>query len=415
MTTTSLTREPLDSVTAPTAPDRPHAPRPRYPLGWLRGMAALFVVLFHAYQHNRTGPEWTWPWSGAAHQAMLGTDLFVDMFFVLSGLVLWLPVARACVDGYGGRPGRVLLLRRMARLMPLYYTIVLIVWATTNPSLPGHWQDLVTHLTFTHVYSDEYIFWTNGPAWSLAVEFHFYVLMALAVPLVNAAVSRLESRRARLAVACALPALSIAIGVAYLLWATVLTTQDAENWSIWFSPLSRGADFGLGMALAVVVAAGVRLGRPARVMLGVLGIGALAVMVMTRPTSMPGLSEWWHPMYSAAVVVALAGVVLHEGPWSKTFEWRPLVWIGTLGYGVYLIHEPVMRFLGHLGLLPEARPGSFFLVTAVLVAVPSIALAWLSSRTLEPAGLRLLATIDKRGRSRNYYDHLVEEELPERV
>ncbi len=78
--------------------------------------------------------------------------------------------------------------------------MVLVVWALTNPSLPGHWQDLLLHLTFTHVYSDEFIFWTDGPAWSLAVEFHFYVLMALSVPLVHAAVRRASSRRARLAI-----------------------------------------------------------------------------------------------------------------------------------------------------------------------------------------------------------------------
>ena len=72
---------------------------PRYPLGWLRALAAFSVVFFHAYQHNRTGAEGTWPWSGSAHQLMTGTDLFVDMFFVLSGLVLWLPIARAAAAG----------------------------------------------------------------------------------------------------------------------------------------------------------------------------------------------------------------------------------------------------------------------------------------------------------------------------
>ena len=151
----------------PSAPDagssRPS--RPLFPLGWLRGLAALAVVWFHAYQNNRTGAGWAWPWSGTAHQLMLGTDLFVDLFFVLSGLVLWLPVARSVVDGEPGRSGRLLLYRRLARLLPLYLTMVLVVWAVTNPVFPGHWQDLVLHLTFTHVYSDTYIFWTNGPAW----------------------------------------------------------------------------------------------------------------------------------------------------------------------------------------------------------------------------------------------------------
>jgi peptidoglycan/LPS O-acetylase OafA/YrhL len=59
-----------------------------FPLTWLRGLAALVVVLFHAYQFNRSGPEAAWPWSGLGHRLMLGSDLFVDMFFVLSGLVL---------------------------------------------------------------------------------------------------------------------------------------------------------------------------------------------------------------------------------------------------------------------------------------------------------------------------------------
>ncbi|GAA1126169.1 acyltransferase [Nocardioides aquiterrae] len=337
---------------------------------------------------------------------MLGTDLFVDMFFVLSGLVLWLPAARSCVDGTTGRPGRVLLLRRMARLLPLYYAIVLVVWAATNPALPGHWQDLLLHLSFTQIYSDRYIFWTDGPAWSLAVEFHFYLLMALAVPLVNAAAARTPGRRGRIGVASALPALCAAIGAGYLLWATVLTEHDETAWSVWFAAPSRGVDFGLGMGLAVLIAAGVRLGPAARRMLGVAGLAGLGVLVMTRPFDVPAASEWWHPLYSLAVVTLLAGVVLHEGPWSRWFDWRPLAFVGTLGYGVYLIHEPVMRYAGHVGLLPDPRPGWFFVWTAVVVAVPSLALAWVSSRTLEPAGLRLLATMDRRGRPRDYYDHL---------
>jgi peptidoglycan/LPS O-acetylase OafA/YrhL len=198
------------------------------------------------------------------------------------------------------------------------------------------------------------------------------------------------------------------IGVGYLLWATVLTTQDAENWSVWYSAPSRGVDFALGMGLAVLVAAGVRLGRAARLALGLGGLLALAGLVLTRPIDVPELSEWWHPLYAGAVATLLAGLVLHEGPWSRAFDWKPLAFVGSLGYGVYLIHEPVMRFMGSHGLLPDARPGAFFLVTAVLVAVPAMALAWLSSRTLEPAGLRLLATMDRSGRPRDYYEHVTD-------
>jgi peptidoglycan/LPS O-acetylase OafA/YrhL len=335
---------------------------------------------------------------------MLGTELFVEMFFVLSAFVLWLPIARTAIEGRSARPGRVLLFRRMSRLAPLYVTVVLMVWALTNPTLPGHWQDLVLHLTFTQVYSDQFIFWANGPAWSLAVEFHFYVLMALCVPLVNAGVRRVRSRAARLAVVSGLPVLLVAGGLLYLAWATVWSPVEPDNWSVLFSPLSRAADFGVGTALAVITAAGVRLPGWARGSTAVLGLAALGGLVATRPIALIG--EWWHPAYSVAIALALTAIVLHDGPWPAVLGWRPLAWVGGLGYGIYLIHEPVMRVLGDQGLLPAARPGAWFLLTALLVAVPTAALAWLSSHTVERAGARLATTIDRRGRPRDYYAHL---------
>ena len=127
-------------------------------------------------------------------------------------------------------------------------------------------------------------------------------------------------------------------------------------------------------------------------------------LVSQRPFVLVG--EWWHPAYALAIAVALTSIVLHDGPWPAFLESRALAWIGGLGYGIYLIHEPVMRVLGSHGLLPEARPGGWFLLTAAIVAVPTVLLAWLSSRTIEPAGARLTATIDREGKPRDYYAHL---------
>lgn len=398
MSTTTLPR-PSPAATGGTPA------RTTYPLGWLRALAALAVVLFHGYQQSRYGPDAAWPLDGVGHQLMTGTDLFVDMFFVLSGLVLWLPVVRTALEGRVGRPGRVLLYRRMARLLPLYYSVVLVVWATTNPVLPGHWVDLVTHLTFTHVYSDEYIFWTDGPAWSLAVEFHFYVLVALTVPLVHRAVTRVGSRAARLGVVATLPVLLVLVSTAYLGWATTAGV-DPTNWSVWFSPLSRAGDFGIGMLLATAAAAGVRLRRPARVAAALLGTGGLVALVLARPVDTP-VGEWWHPLYASAIAVALAAIVLHDGPWARPLQWRPLAWLGGLGYGIYLIHEPVMRVLDAQGLLPGPGAGLGFVGVGLVVAVPSVALAWLSARTVEAGGLKVLATLQRDGSRREYYPHLL--------
>ncbi len=378
----STTQARTDAPPVPTSTTG--TPVRRYPLGWLRGVAALVVVVFHGYQHQRYGDTYQWPLTGTVHELFMSADLFVDLFFVLSGLVLWLPIAQAVIDGVSIRSGRVLLYRRMARLLPLYLAVVLLVWSLTNPTAPGHWVDLVTHLTFTHVYSDTYIFWTNGPAWTLAIEFHFYVLVALSVPVLNRVAARAATRGQRLGVASALPVALVTAGAAYLVWATLLSGAAAE---------------------AVVAAAGVRLGTAPRAALLLAGLGLTVGLVLSRPVGSP-LAEWWHPMYAAALTLALAHVVLHDGPWARWMSWAPLVWLGGLGYGIYLIHEPVLRFLGSLGLYAEPGPGWSWLVVSALVAVPSVLLAWVSARTVEAAGLRLLATMRPDGSPRDYYDHL---------
>lgn len=387
--------------------------RPMFPLGWLRGLAAIAVLVVHAYMWNRTGPTGVWPYSGVGHQLMYGVDMFVDMFFVLSGFVMWLPLAAAALSGRKGRSGLLTLAKRLARILPLYWVICIVVWAFSNPNLPGHWQDLALHLSFTHIYSDEYIFWTNGPAWTLAVEFHFYVIVALLTPLVHRAAVRARSTDERIALALGVPVLAIVVGITYTAYVVHVARPAVTDWSMTFSPLGKASDFGIGMVLAVVTVAGIRLPRSTRAACAIVGAGLVLALALTRPIDQ--LQQmWWHPAYSASIALFMVSIVLHDGPWPRILSWGPLAWIGGLGYGIYLIHEPAMRWVGSMGLLPERAPGNLFWLTAVIVAVPSIALAWISANTIELIGVKLLATVDKRGRPRNYYPHLPTQAPPSR-
>ncbi|MFW6773380.1 acyltransferase family protein [Nocardioides sp. CPCC 205120] len=379
--------------------------RAMYPLGWLRGIAALAVVLVHAYMWNRTGPTQAWPLEGVGHQLMYGVDMFVDMFFVLSGFVMWLPLAAAALSGRPGRSGALTLAKRLARILPLYWVLTIIVWSWSNPNLPGHWKDLVLHLTFTHVYSDEYIFWTNGPAWTLAVEFHFYVLVALLTPLIHRAVTKARTKDDRIALALGVPLLMIVVGLLYIAWLTQVRRPEVTDWSLVFSPVGKATDFGIGMLLAVFTVAGIRLSRPVRAACAILGSTFVLALVIVRPIDTLQ-QEWWHPAYALGVAVFMASIVLHGGPWPRVLSWGPLAWVGGLGYAIYLTHEPVMRWVGSMGLLPDRAPGYVFLLTAVIVAIPTIFVSWLSAHTVELIGVQLLATVDKNGRPRNYYPHL---------
>jgi peptidoglycan/LPS O-acetylase OafA/YrhL len=138
-----------------------------------------------------------------------------------------------------------------------------------------------------------------------------------------------------------------------------------------------------------------------------LGLSALLALVVARPET--AAMHWWPTLYALALGVALSAIVLHRGPWARALTEPTLAWLGGLGYGIYLIHEPVLRLANHWGLTPDPQPGPAFLATAVLVAVPTIVLAWVSSRTVETAGLRLATLVDREGRSRDYYPHLATE------
>ncbi|HYN73034.1 MAG TPA: acyltransferase [Nakamurella sp.] len=390
--------------------------RGRYPLDALRAIAAVGVLAFHAYQNNRfTGTD-TYPWTGLPHELMLSSDALVDLFFVISGFVLWLPVARAALDGRPQRPGRVLLLRRAARLVPLYLVVVLVVWLISNPQMSAaYWNDLLLHLTFTQVYSDHYIFWTVGPAWTLAVEFHFYLLIAVTVPLLAWWIRRSTNRRARMAGALALPAVMTAAGVAWLTWAIHLSPQPGDAWAVWFGPLAKAPIFALGLFLAVLVAAGRRLEK--RKQRATLSGGAAAVILAGTllRSSLPGqTSQWLDLAFGLAAAAFVATIVMTDGPPLRWLNWKPLVRLGILSYSIYLLHEPVMRLARYAGILPE--PGSSWGVPATfaVVLVATVALAMVTYPMIEQYGMKLLDMFGPDGRRKSYYDHGIDEARPAR-
>ena len=104
--------------------------------------------------------------------------------------------------------------------------------------------------------------------------------------------------------------------------------------------------------------------------------------------------------------VALASIVLHDGPWARGLTEPTLAWLGGLGYGIYLIHEPVMRVAASWGLLPDAQPGSMFLVTAVAGRRTHHRAGVAQLAHGRGGGLRIATLIDRNGVARDYYPHL---------
>ncbi len=242
--------------------------RVTYPLTWLRGVAALAVLVFHAYQNNRTGSRPA-PGPGPAVRTRRcsAPSSSSRCSSCCRASCSGCPVAKSGTR----RPGRQ---SGVGAAVPpdgavgcrSTYAVVLVVWTTDQPVAARA---------------------LGGPA--AAPDVHPRLQRRLRLldgrPGLDARrrVPLLRRRwRCRVpagpggSTPCAGPRRTgrgrvVAAGrprgrrrSATWPGRSSWTQPSHENWSAWFSPLSRAADFGLGTGLAVLTAAGVRLGRWSR-------------------------------------------------------------------------------------------------------------------------------------------------------
>ncbi|MGL5837730.1 MAG: acyltransferase family protein [Sphingorhabdus sp.] len=147
------------------------------PLTGLRGVAAWAVVFYHI----RSGmggyaPDWL-------IAAFAKGYLAVDLFFMLSGFVMWLTYGQRFADKglqYSGE----FLARRFARIWPLHALIlcitcafVLVLAATGRPFASGYpLSELPLHFTLTQNWGLTGDLSWNHPAWSISAELGAYLL-----------------------------------------------------------------------------------------------------------------------------------------------------------------------------------------------------------------------------------------------
>ena len=358
-------------------------------------------MVFHAYQYTREGTgTGLYAYEGTPLGALFGSLQLSGWFFVLSGFLIPLSFARSAIGRTGPRSISRFLARRAVRILPLYYTAILCVWAYNYTGGREDWTNLLLHLTFTQVFSEKYIFWLIGPSWTLALEVQFYLFMALAGPAAYLACGRLRTARSRAALLAGTVATLGLFSIVYKWWASYVARIPHDDWPTYFGPLASLDTFAMGMLLAVVVAYGEasgKGGRP-RLMVDESGaallrlVGTLVMVILVFRQGEGGIVDlYFHALSGAAFLFFLAATVLGppSSPLTRALRHPALVYVGLVSYGIFLWHEPLLIELGRAGFLISTSPDAFPQNALVLVAL-SIAVAGLSYRFLErPASLLL--------------------------
>lgn len=382
----------------------------RYDLDVFRGIGSIFVVVFHAYQHNRAPGTWAWPLQGTVfHYFMMDTDGFVSMFFVISGFLLALPYVKSILDdSRSPLPARSFLIRRLARILPIYYAVVITMWGLSNPVFPGDWQDLLEHVTFTHVFDSTRIFYTDGPAWSLGDEVQFYLLLAVLGTLGQHWLRRLASRTARIGWMLAAIGALIAISLGYKAMELLVWHASVTDYAVWFGPVARLDLFAAGLALAVATGSGLLLHRRVH-RIGVAALGCAVILWGYTHRPLPDTPDpFTQPVVALGCALAFAAIVMSSAPAPRWLRWRPLVLVGLFSYSMYLWHEPMLRMLDSLHVLPDLGTFPGFLASAALLLPLGLFAGWVADRVIVQTGLKVVAAFDRGGRSRDYYPELAD-------
>lgn len=218
----------------------------------LRVACAFMILLMHlaarcglmVRDHGEKGP---------LYDVLGHFEITVDLFFVISGFVLYRPWAAAAF-GNAPRPSvATYYRRRFLRIFPAYWLLLLAtVLCYERDLLRDGWR-LLRVITLQHSFEvGDFASQTApqaafGPTWSLAVEIQFYFLL----PLVGLALHSLLTSQFGLTPALlalgALPTLSIA----WTVWAQQLPV--GEGWAMRMMSLPAHVGyFGLGMTAAVL-------------------------------------------------------------------------------------------------------------------------------------------------------------------
>ena len=143
----------------------------------LRGIAALIVVWGHFTRNNTPFPP------SILKTFALPPEMGVSIFFVISGFILPYSMWRG-----GYEPAKhiwTFLGKRIRRLDPPYFVAIAlglaVLAAAKWPNYHIDWGMLAMHIGYLNPFFGAQ--WVTGVFWTLAIEFQFYVLLAIAFPL----------------------------------------------------------------------------------------------------------------------------------------------------------------------------------------------------------------------------------------
>jgi peptidoglycan/LPS O-acetylase OafA/YrhL len=321
----------------------------------LRAIAALAVCFYHFNRESLTGGTL---YAACSHYGNYG----VDIFFVVSGYVIPLSLLKS---GFTLSRLSIFLKARFFRLYPAYIlaaALTIGLWYAST-RIPGFRGAMPPALTVLQIFANITLTcdlvhqsWFGVVFWTLAIEAQYYVLVALSFGMLFAPQGRQQLLRYATLFAWLLMPLIFRQGPTIFGWTAIFAMGFLAI--LWQGRFLRNWECCVGMVIACWVMWEVR--GPVSAVLGLST--ALGILFL------PNLA------------------------------WRPLVWVGTISYSLYLLHVPiggrVMNFLERF-----SEFGFVQLLSVPLALVITLFFAWIFFLLVEKPSHELAQKITRVARA----------------
>ena len=302
------------------------------PIDGLRALCALCVVIFHAESVGHIFPD---PLPFFLRWITWG-NLAVPAFIVISGFCLMMPVLRKgeLAGGVKNFYGK-----RIRRILPPYY-VALLFFIVFNHVKSG--PDILLHFLLLHNFRPDTFFGNiNHSFWSIAIEFQIYLLF----PLFVMAYRKWGFARSA----------SVFLPLIYIV---DYALQYTPLWGLCFSFTGLFLIGAAGAAFAFSSQAQIARLRERVPWLAASGVFAsvfalLACLFGRETHSFPMDATWvigwqsggYNLLVALAVSCLLVSATVRDNAARKLLSWKPLVWVGSFSYSLYLLHEPFVIYL----------------------------------------------------------------------
>lgn len=343
--------------------------------------ALAFLAIFFTHANGAT----------SGHIGIAGGYVGIQAFFVLSGFLLTpilidmqvnLDKRNFFVHFYG---------RRALRIFPLYYTYVLVIaivayWAISidgHSLLQIHLERFIQQLPWTITYTYDFYhaskhFMDTSFAthfWSLAIEEQFYLLWPLAIFLI----SNRHLKKFLWVVILAGPAIRLLL--AMIVNSHTLPLLNRTDLVIYVLPFSHLDAFAIGGCFALY-------GKSRSRNLVWLSIAFVLMLGFVTSWLSTGYIQWDELGYAqfmrdsykyvwgySVVNLMFAYILVHirdKAFMPILFENRFLVYLGTISYGLYVFHFPVMLLVySTMQNFPEIVQISTGLIFTIVISMAS--------------------------------------------